>query len=254
MSTVDKHKIAWITGAGKGIGRGLAMRLAHEGWFVCVTSRTAPELESLKELCPSGSVEPYLLDVTDREATERTIQEIEERYGSIDLAVLNAGSHSEVLAQTISVEPFRNLIETNYMSVVYGLCSLVPRFVQRKRGHIAVVASLAGYGGLPSAAAYGASKAAIINMCEALYPELRRSKVKLTLINPGFVKTPLSDKNAFPMPFLITVEKAVDYILRGISAEKFEVTFPFRFAFLMKIMGLLPYPVYFAITRWMLRS
>ena len=91
-------------------------------------------------------------------------------------------------------------------------------------------------------------------MCEALYPELQRNKVKLTLINPGFVKTPLTDKNAFPMPFLISVEQAVDYILRGLNAGKFEVTFPFCFALLMKTMRLLPYSVYFAITRWMLRS
>jgi short-subunit dehydrogenase len=116
------------------------------------------------------------------------------------------------------------------------------------------VASLAGYRGLPGAAAYGATKAALINMCEALKPDLERSGVKLSLINPGFVETPLTAQNDFPMPFLIPVEEAVAHIVRGLERSLFETAFPGRFAFLMKVLRILPDRLFFALTRRMLRE
>jgi short-subunit dehydrogenase len=124
-------------------------------------------------------------------------------------------------------------------------------FRNRRSGHIVVVASLAGYRGLPSAAAYGATKAGLINMCEALKPELAADGVRLTLVNPGFVDTPLTQKNDFPMPFLISVQAAVDRIARGLGAGAFEITFPRRFSFLMKLLRVLPDPLFFAVTQRM---
>jgi short-subunit dehydrogenase len=148
-------------------------------------------------------------------------------------------------AEDFSVETFRVLVETNLMGTVNALDRIIPKFIDRKRGHIAVVASLAGYRGLPTSAAYGATKAGLINMCEALKPELERHGVRLTLINPtlinpGFVETPLTDKNDFPMPFLIPVEEAADHIARGLNGSAFEISFPWRFAALMKLLRLLP--------------
>ena len=128
------------------------------------------------------------------------------------------------------------------------------RFIEREAGHIAVVASLAGYRGLPTSAAYGATKAALINMCEALKPELAVHDVRMTLINPGFVETPLTDQNDFPMPFLIPVEAAVDYIMQGLNGNAFEIAFPWRFAWLMKLLRILPDRVFFAVTRRMLSA
>ena len=156
-------------------------------------------------------------------------------------------------ASEFSTAIFRRLVDTNLMGTVHGLSTIIPPMIARKSGRILVVASLAGYRGLPTAAAYGATKAALINMCEALRPELGKKGVVLQLINPGFVKTPLTDKNKFSMPYLMPVEAAVEAIMRGLRSEKFEIAFPGRFAFLMKILRCLPDPIFFALTARMIK-
>jgi len=254
MTSASGEKIVWITGAGKGIGRALAKRLAEEGWIVAVSARTEADLLSLAAECRPGRIHGFPLDVTDLARSETIVCEIESRLGTLDMAILNAGTHIPVTAADFSAEPFRKLVDTNLMGPVNGLAQLIPRFIERKGGHIAVVASVAGYRGLPTAAAYGASKAAVINMCEALKPELERHGVRLSLINPGFVETPLTAKNDFPMPFLISVEKAVDAIVRGLKKPSFETAFPKRFAFLMKLLRILPDRLFFFVTRRMIRE
>ena len=250
--TPSNGKVAWITGAGKGIGRALAKRLAQDGWTVAVSARTMQDLNDLAAECPADRIHPFALDVTDLSMTEATIKDIERTLGMPDLVIFNAGTHIPVNVENFAVAPFRRLVETNLMGTVNGLGQVIPHFVRRGHGHIAVVASLAGYRGLPSSAAYGATKAAIINMCEALKPELEGHGVRLTLINPGFVKTPLTDRNDFPMPFLIPVEEAVEHIVRGLSGGRFETAFPRRFAFLMKLLRLLPDRLFFFVTRRMI--
>ncbi len=254
MTSPAGQRIAWVTGAGKGIGRTLAKRLSEEGWTVAVSARTVDDLTSLAAECPPGGIHPYPLDVTDLAQTESTVSDIERQIGTPDLVVFNAGTHIPMSADGFSVKTFRRLVETNLMGTVNGLGQIIPRFIKRGRGHIAVVASLAGYRGLPSSAAYGATKAGLINMCEALKPELERHGVRLTLINPGFVETPLTDKNDFPMPFLIPVEDAVEYIVRGLQKPTFETTFPRRFAFLMKLLRILPDRLFFFLTRRMIQE
>jgi len=253
MTGRTSKKIAWVAGAGKGIGRAVARRLALEGWVVAVSARTTADLASLATECRTGSIHPYPLDVTDKAATGETLALIEKELGELDLVILNAGTHSPMPAEDFSVETFRFLTETNLMGPVNGLACIIPRFIERKRGHIAVVASLAGYRGLPTAAAYGATKAAVINMCEALKPELEAHGVRISLINPGFVETPLTDRNDFPMPFLISAEAAAERILRGLRRGQFEIAFPWRFAMLMKLLRLLPNGLFFALTRRMVR-
>jgi NAD(P)-dependent dehydrogenase (short-subunit alcohol dehydrogenase family) len=249
---MTKGKLIWVTGAGKGIGRAVSLRLAEEGWHVAASARTRAALESLEREVPGGRLSAFPLDVTDVEATGRVLDDIERTYGLPDTVILNAGTHKPTPAEGFSIGDVRALMETNLMGTANGLAEIMPRFISRGRGHIAVVASLAGYRGLPTAAAYGASKAALINMCEALKPELEKHGVTLTLINPGFVKTPLTDKNTFPMPFLISAEEAAARIVRGLSANAFEVAFPTRFAWLMKGLRILPDRLFFAITRRMI--
>ena len=140
------------------------------------------------------------------------------------------------------------------MGVVNALSEIIPKFVSAGEGHVAIVASLAGYRGLPSASGYGASKAALINMCESLRPELMKYNVRLTLINPGFVETPLTDKNDFEMPFIITAKDAAERIFREIEDCKFEIVFPKRFAFIMKALRLMPYRVFFSITKKLIKN
>lgn len=248
----DQHRVAWVTGAGKGIGRALAIRLAEDGWSVAVSARTASDLESLVAEGPAGRIFAFPLDITDDIRAEATVWEIEQRLGEIDLAVLNAGTHKPFVAEGFTANAFRGLVEANLMGTVHCLAPVMHRLIRRRRGHIAVVASLAGYRGLPTAAAYGSTKAALINMCEALQPDLRRHGVKLQLINPGFVKTPLTDRNAFPMPFLMPADDAVSAIMRGLKREVFEISFPWRFAILMKSLRLLPDRLFFRLTRRMI--
>ena len=241
----------WITGAGKGLGRALALELARRGRVVAASARTAADLNTLSQLSSSlpGRIEGFPLNVTDGDAVARTVEAIEEDCGPLAIVVLNAGTHIPVSATELTAEPFRALIETNVMGVVHGLVAVLPRFIERRAGHVVVVASVAGYRGLPTGAAYGATKAALINMCESLKPELDPFGVRLTLVNPGFVKTPLTDKNPFPMPFLMDVDKAAARLADGLEGNRFEITFPRRFTWLLKALRLLPYPLYFALTR-----
>lgn len=249
---MTSEKRVWITGAGKGIGRAVALKLAEDGWRVAASARTRADLDALEREAPAGRIVGYPLDVTDIEATRRVVGEMERTLGLPDTVILNAGTHKPTPADNFSIADVRTLVETNLMGTANGLAEIMPRFMARGSGHIAVVASLAGYRGLPTSAGYGASKAALINMCEALKPELDKHGVTLTLINPGFVKTPLTDKNTFPMPFLVSAEEAATRIVRGLSATAFEVTFPTRFAWLMKGLRALPDRLFFAVTRRMI--
>jgi NAD(P)-dependent dehydrogenase (short-subunit alcohol dehydrogenase family) len=247
--------ILWLTGASAGIGRALALRLARDGWRVAASARRIEELEALRTEAAGllGEVRPYALDVTDAAAVSACVAAIERDMGAIDQAVLNAGTHKPMPAEQFSVATLRDLMEINLFGVGNGLEVLLPRMIARGQGRIAIVASLAGYGGLPSAAAYGASKAAVINMAEAMRPELLAKGVLLQVINPGFVRTPLTDKNDFPMPFLIDAPAAAEAIRRGLMSDRFEIAFPRIFVWLMKLLRALPYGLYFALTRRMVR-
>jgi short-subunit dehydrogenase len=152
-------------------------------------------------------------------------------------------------ATEFSSATLRALLDINVMGTAHGLEAVLPRLIARKSGRVVIVASMAGYRGLPTAAAYGASKAALINMAEALRPELAMQGVILQVVNPGFVKTPMTAQNRFPMPFLVTAEQAAAAILRGLRSDRFEITFPARFAFLMKLVRLIPDRIYFYFTR-----
>lgn len=245
------RRVAWVTGASRGIGYAVARLLAAEGWVVAVSARDRADLEALADDCADvpGDIRPFPLDVTDASAAERVVSDIEAELGDIALAILNAGTHEPVDGRALSIAPFRRLMEINYMGTVNCLAPVVERCVACGSGRIAVVASLAGYRGLPTASAYGASKAALINMCEALRPELEEAGVTLSVVTPGFVRTPLTDKNPFPMPFLMDVEPAARRIVRGVAGQRFEITFPRRFAFLMKLFRIVPYRMFFALTR-----
>ena len=239
----------WITGASSGIGRAIALHYARAGWQVIASARNAAELASLATSMP-GRIHAEPLDIVDAAAVEAAVARIEAAHGSIDVAILNAGTHVEITAEAFDVAAFRNLVDVNLMGAVHCLGAVLPRMIGRKSGQIAVVSSVAGYSGLPTAAAYGATKAALINMCEGLYLECERNKVDLRLINPGFVRTPLTDRNPFPMPFLMEVEDAAARVFQGLTRGRgFEITFPRRFALILKFLRILPYRLYFALIR-----
>lgn len=240
--------LTWITGASSGIGRALALRLAREGAPVVASARNAEALAAL-EREGAGRIIASPLDVTDHAAVAAAVAAIEGTHGPIARAILNAGTHVPMSADDFSAATVRALIDINLMGAANALEALLPRMAARRAGHIAVVASLAGYRGLPTAAAYGASKAAVINLCEALKPDCDRLGIKLQLVDPGFVDTPLTRRNDFAMPFLMPVEAASEALARGLASRRFEIVFPRRFAAIMKLMRILPYRLYFAAVR-----
>lgn len=246
-------QVVWITGAGKGIGRALALLMARQGTTVAVSARSPDDLAGLAA-AGGGRIVAFPLDVTDAVACAATVARIESDLGPIDQAILNAGTHVPDTAATFATGPARRVIETNLMGTIHGLAPLMERFVARRRGRIAVVASMAGYAGLPGAAAYGASKAGTIALCEALRPDLARHGVVLQVVNPGFVRTPLTDRNDFPMPFMIEAEDAAQRIIKGLATDRFEIAFPRRLGVWMRLLRRLPYPLFFAVTKRMLRG
>ncbi len=248
---LPRWPLVWITGAGSGIGRATALRLAAEGSDVIVSGRRAAALEALKDeaagLQLAGRILPLVLDVTEAGAYERALENIEAEWKLPDLVILNAGDHQPMPLADLDTGVCRSLMEINFFAVMAGLEILLPKMRRRGRGHIACTASLAAYRGLPTAAAYGASKAAVLNACEALQVELQGSGVRLQVINPGFVKTPLTDRNTFTMPQLITSEEAAEALIQGLYSQRFEIRFPRGFAWALALLRRLPYRLYF---RW----
>jgi NAD(P)-dependent dehydrogenase (short-subunit alcohol dehydrogenase family) len=239
--------IAFVTGASSGIGRATALELAKRGFTVAATARRLPELESLVKEGEglSGRIIAYPGDVTDQVAMHRLVDTIEAVQGPIVLAFLNAGISPYMRAQQIDIEAFQQVMDVNVMGVVKVLSPLLTRMAKHKKGQVAINASVAGYGGLPQAAAYGASKAACIYLCEALKLDCDLLNIRLQVVNPGFVDTPLTRKNTFPMPFLMDMPIAARRVCDGFERGGFEITFPKRLSYGLKMLNLLPYPVYF---------
>ena len=246
-------RLVWITGASSGIGQALALNLARRGDRVAVSARSEDALLDLAKEAEAlpGDIYPYPLDVADAGQCLETVYRISNALGEINLAVLNAGTHHPVDAMSFAASDLAKLIGVNLLGAGNCLDPILKRMIPAGRGHIAIVASVAGYRGLPTSAYYGASKGGQINLAEALKFDLDRHGVKLQLVNPGFVKTPLTDKNDFPMPFLMEAEDAAERMAKGFESNAFEITFPRRFAYLLKALRCLPYGLYFPIVRRM---
>ncbi|MEH6525217.1 MAG: SDR family NAD(P)-dependent oxidoreductase [Sneathiella sp.] len=241
-------KIVWIVGASSGIGKELARQYAQKGVTVLASARRLNKLEELTNEFPN-QISAVQLDVTDTDSIQNATERVFNCDNMPDTIILNAGiyqpmSHTHFVAQNAE-----EAMMVNYLGVVRMIEPILPRLVNANRGKIVVVGSVAGYNGLPLSLAYGPTKAALINLCEALYIELIGSGVSVQLVSPGFVKTPLTEKNKFPMPFLLDVSDAAERILKGIDKGKFEIVLPRRFAYLLKIIRMLPYTVSLPLLR-----
>jgi short-subunit dehydrogenase len=237
-----------VTGASSGIGRALCLALARRGVRVAASARSVEALQGLAKEQPL--ITPFVLDVTDRAAVATVVDAIEQSLGPIDLAVLNAGIGHLMSAARFDAGKAAEVMSVNYGGVANGVEALVRHMVPRKAGHIAIVASLAGYRGVPRAGAYNASKAAAIALSESLKPDLDRSGITMSVINPGFVATPMTAKNSFPMPFMLGADEAAETIVRGLLRRRFEIAFPWQVAALTKLARVLPHPAYF----WLMRT
>lgn len=243
----------WITGASTGIGRALALRLARDGWRVAASARSQDKLEELVAEAPD-QITAFALDVTDLARVKQVHGAIETAMGPLDLVVLAAGTYTRDGAFGFSAKTAHTMIAANLEGTCNALEPALAAMMARGRGQIAVVASVTGYAALPGAATYSATKAGLNSLVEAMKPEAARRNVLLSVINPGFVDTPLTAKNDFPMPFMISADTAAGIIARGLYARKAEIAFPWQMVLAMKTLRALPRPLRLAITRHMVRE
>lgn len=243
-----RGKRVWVIGASSGIGRAVAALLHSRGAQVCVSARQQPLLDAFVREHPGSQA--LTLDVTDAQAIADASQQLLER-APLDLVCYCAGHYRPVSAAALDLPELLKHQRVNVTGALHVLGAVVPAMLQAARlghtPHLSLVASVAGWRGLPQSLAYGPTKAALINLAENLFLDLRPRGVGVSLINPGFVDTPLTAQNTFAMPALITPEKAALAIVRGWERGRFEVHFPARFTGVLKLMRCLPYRWYFAL-------
>lgn len=242
------HGCAWITGASSGIGAALALEMARRGWVVAATARSADALSGIAAQ-GAGRIHAIAADVSDRAAMQAAAARIRQEIGPIGLFIANAGIYLAVDGRAPVADLYRRTFEVNLMGAVHGLEAVVPDMVARGQGHVHLVSSATGFGGMPTASAYGASKAALINMASCLKIELDRTGVGVSLSTPGFVETPAQDDNAFPKPFMMKPEKAAKRIADAVARGGFETTFPRRFTWILKAIYALPKPLHLPLIR-----
>ena len=238
-------KTAWVTGASTGIGRELVVKLARDGVRVAASARSVATLDELARAEPN--VTPQPLDVTRREEVAAAHRQIVEAIGDIDLAIVNAGVWHPMKASEYDAEKAIQSMQVNYFGIANVLEPLIPAMIRRGSGHIALVASVAGYRGLPMASAYAPSKAAVISLAEVLRLELSRHNIVVSLVNPGFVDTPMTAVNQFPMPFMLKAGDAADRILYGLARGRFEIAFPWQLVTMLKTLRVMPNWLYLRI-------
>ncbi|MEH6727541.1 MAG: SDR family NAD(P)-dependent oxidoreductase [Hyphomicrobiales bacterium] len=243
--------VAWITGASSGLGYHVAKNLAASGWTVAATARSADDLQELADACNSlsGRIIPMPGDVTDQSAMSDIAENLVASHGGIALIILNAGVYLPLRASELKLADFDKTIAVNLNGVTNCLVPCLNHMREAGRGQIAIVSSVAGFGGLPTSAAYGATKAGLTNMAESLKFDLDLLNIHIQIVHPGFIDTPATQSNPFPMPFLMEVEDAANRLVDGLLSSGFEITFPKRFTWGLKLINLLPYPVYFWITK-----
>jgi short-subunit dehydrogenase len=241
-----RGKTAWLIGASSGIGQATAHALHERGAKVVVSARNSAALDNFASTHPGARA--LVLDAADPVAVKAAAQSLLDQ-GPLDLMMYCAGYYKELRATAFDMEEMLRHQQVNYVGALYAIDAVLPAMLQRGGGHISLVGSVAGYRGLPQSLAYGPTKAALINLAETLYQDLHASGVGVSLVNPGFVETPLTAGNKFSMPALIGPAQAAAEILDGWARGEFEIHFPKRFTLWMKTLRLLPYALYFPAIR-----
>jgi short-subunit dehydrogenase len=230
-------KRVWITGASSGIGSAVALEFAKRGYDLVLSGRNIDALTTLSQHT-GGFVLPF--DITNQQENLAASQLLLEKFGSIDIVFLNAGTCEYVDVKEFDSLIFERVLKTNFLGMVYGIEAALPLLRKSAFPHLVGMSSTVSYLGLPRAAAYGASKAAINNMLQSLRCDLYQEAIPVSIVCPGFVKTPLTDRNDFAMPNIISAEKAAAYIVNGVEKKQYEIAFPLFFALILKFMAILP--------------
>ena len=237
-------KTIWITGGSTGIGKALAIKFASKGWNVAVSARRT---ELLDELSNSyENISSFPLDVTDKEKCKEIFNDIKQKYQNIDICFFSTGTWDPKKEKDIDVDQIENVFKVNFFGTVNSIKAVEQYFKDKKNGIITIVSSIAGYRGLPNSTGYGPSKSALNNLAESLYFDFKRYNVRVCLVSPGFIKTPMTDKNDFKMPFLKTPEYAADQIYNSlVNKNIFEIHFPKSLTITLKLLSFLPSKIYF---------
>ena len=249
----ENGKKIWITGASSGIGKALAIKFANNGWQVAASARRENLLVDLSK--NNSNIFPFPLDVKDEKLTKNVFQDIIGKFKTIDVCVFCTGIHDPDAEKRLDSKKIREIMETNFFGTLNCIMSVDNYFKEKKDGHISIVSSVAGYRGLPAASGYCASKSALTSLAESLYFEFKRHNVRVSLISPGFIKTPMTDKNKFPMPMIKSAEFAAEKMFIGITRKNvFEIHFPIAFTIIMKLLKIMPNWLYFLLLKKGMRS
>lgn len=240
-------QVVWLVGASTGIGRAVAQALHAKGARVIVSARSAQGLAAFTQAHPGSLALP--LDVSDRDALKHAAEVIVTRFGRLDLVLFCAGHYRPMRATELNLDEALKHQQVNVSGAWHLLDAVLPILLKQGHGHLSLVASVAGYRGLPNSLAYGPTKAALQNLADTLYIDLHDHGLGVSIVNPGFVATPLTAQNQFNMPALLTPEQAAQAILSGWEKGRFEIHFPRRFTWWLKLMRMLPHSLYFALVK-----
>ena len=239
-------KTIWITGGSTGIGKALAIRFASKGWNVAISARRVELLDDLSN--SYDNIFGFPLDVTDKERCKEVFNEIKNKFENVDICFFSTGTWDPKKEKNIDVEQMENVFKVNFFGTVNSIKAVEQYFRNKKNGIITIVSSIAGYRGLPNSTGYGPSKSALNNLAESLYFDFKRYNVRVCLVSPGFIQTPMTDKNDFKMPFLKTPDYAADKIYDGLINKKiFEIHFPKTLTVILKFLSFLPSSIYFSL-------
>ena len=243
---MEEKKVIWITGASSGIGKAVAIKFAKNGWIVAASARRENLLNELKEI--NKNIHSFPLDVTDINKCKLVSNNIINQFKNIDICLFGTGMHDPKSEKKFNLEKVREIMEVNYFGTMNSINSIYDYFSEKKNGQISIISSVAGYRGLPAAGAYCASKAALTSFAESLNFDMQMKNVRVSLVSPGFIKTPMTDQNDFPMPMIKTPEFAANEIYKGLTVKKsFEIHFPKAFTYFLKFLQILPSSIYFKL-------
>ncbi len=243
------QKRVWIVGASSGIGAALAGALHARGARLALSARNAEKLDEIAATLGDGRALALPLDITKVETISAAEKKLVAAWGGYDLVIFMAGNYTAMRAWELDLAVAKEMVAVNWEGFLNGLSVVIPRLMNTGAGGIALVSSVAGYRGLPKSLVYGPTKAALINLAETLYLDLKDKGLDVYVICPGFVKTPMTADNDFEMPYLITPDEAADEIIKGFGKGEFEIHFPKAFTRMLKTLQSLPYSVYFTAVK-----
>ena len=247
------NKVIWITGASSGIGKALALKFAREGWQVAASAR---RVELLDEMSNSNeNISSFPLDVNMKDKCKEIFEQIKNKYENVDICFFSTGTWDPKKEKDIDMEQIEKTFKINFFGTLNCIKTVEEYFKNKKSGQISIVSSIAGYRGLPNSTGYGPSKAALNNLAESLYFDFGRHNVRVTLVSPGFIKTPMTDKNKFPMPMIKSAEFAAEKMFIGLTKKNaFEIHFPITFTLLLKLLKIMPNWLYFFLVKKGMKS